>query len=673
MNVFDIFRRKRIDPQRPAAGVQLRPNDGLGVWTKYLGSFIPRKVEAEFYEYMREAIPVVDAAIGRLISLDGVITVSGKNDALVKEIREWMSNVRVNDLQRGIQAFHTSIANEAFEQGFGLGEFIVSPKRDDIIGLRVADSKFIRFKREKAGEGVKLFQLADGDLAYTELRPETLIYFGLDNENQNPYGTPLFRSCEFVSQILVTIQNATRNVWERFGDPSFSIVYKTSRRDGADHEARVKQMYAEFDTAIRAKREGKSADFIRAIDRDSEIDIKVIGADGQILELEVPARHVLEQIVAKSRLPPWMLGLHWSTTERLSNSEAEMLLADVATRQAALTPAFTDLVKTLLRLRGRTWKDGDWWIEWENVNLHDVVAQAQARFLNAQADYYYMTTGAEAGIVVEREDLSIGQRGKEPRACGCDHHGAKVESTRPIAWPAMDAVEHQFYGQLEKDWNDLRDRVMGVLGLKPLKSGKADLTRDLFTYTEQQRASILDALKTMIGIYRPGDPNSPLIWYYGEAFSNGVFQAANMLGSERPILDILRNEETLKDLVANGFSLVKDNATKAITGQILGAMEAHVLAGSSPLVVAGALERMFGAQNANWERLVRTEMAMASERAKVAEWSARGIDTRNAIIAGQDTHPNCRCANSVEERNGKWVIVFIPAPDACSICEALAT
>ncbi|WP_020675547.1 phage portal protein family protein [Geopsychrobacter electrodiphilus] len=364
--------------------VQLRPNNGQGPYTAGFRKFIAQKLDPTFFEFMREAIPVMDTAIWRLVSLDGHLVVKGNKAALVEEIQEWMDNVQVNDFQTGMHAFHQNLTNEGFEQGFAIGEFIPNKQRNDIVGLKVADSKFIRFNRKP--NLLEILQRADGDQDWRVLKMDPLLYWSIHNENQNPYGTPLFRSCEFMAQTLATMHNSLANVWERFGDPSYSVVYKTSKKDGTNHQERRDAMVTDLNDAVRAKRAGKSADFVHAIDTNSEIEIKIIGAEGKILNLEVPARHVLEQIVAKSTLPAWMLGMHWSTTERLSVMESEMVLADAKTRQSAKLPMFNRTVSTLLQMRGRTWKKGDWWLEFEQVNLHDIEKQARARFLNAQAD-----------------------------------------------------------------------------------------------------------------------------------------------------------------------------------------------------------------------------------------------------------------------------------------------
>ena len=58
---------------------------------------------------------------------------------------------------------------------------------------------------------------------------------------------------------------------------------------------------------------------------------------------------------------------------------------------------------------------------------------------------------------------------------------------------------------------------------------------------------------------------------------------------------------------------------------------------------AERLNKLFGDQNSSWERLARTEMAAAAERAKTDEWKAWKVKK----------------------------VDFVPAPDACPICTAL--
>ena len=88
-----------------------------------------------------------------------------------------------------------------------------------------------------------------------------------------------------------------------------------------------------------------------------DVQIKAIGADGQQMDSEVPVRQMLEQIVAKMGIPPFLLGLSWSSTERMSSQQADMLTSELTAYRRILEPALK-ICKTWLRLNVLTtrWK-----------------------------------------------------------------------------------------------------------------------------------------------------------------------------------------------------------------------------------------------------------------------------------------------------------------------------
>jgi hypothetical protein len=77
-----------------------------------------------------------------------------------------------------------------------------------------------------------------------------------------------------------------------------------------------------------------SRDFVAV----GDVDIRVIGADNQILDSEVPVRQILEQLIARTGIPPFMLGLNWSTTERMSSQQADMMTSELTAIRRTLTP-----------------------------------------------------------------------------------------------------------------------------------------------------------------------------------------------------------------------------------------------------------------------------------------------------------------------------------------------
>ena len=60
-----------------------------------------------------------------------------------------------------------------------------------------------------------------------------------------------------------------------------------------------------------------------------DVDIKVVGADNQVLDSEVPVRQILEQLIARTGIPPFLLGLFWSSTERMSAQQADLLTSEI--------------------------------------------------------------------------------------------------------------------------------------------------------------------------------------------------------------------------------------------------------------------------------------------------------------------------------------------------------
>lgn len=730
MKLFGLEIRKAADVSSRAQITDINPQ---GPMTTAFSGYRFRKVSGDFYECLREGIPMIDAAIRRLVSLNGTIRIFGDNAAIVKDLEDFCLFVPVNDTQKGIQAFLENACNETFEQGFSVSEFVVSKDMKDISGLRVADSKQIIYKRAESGASepwyvypttsIQTYTLPGSliekiiNAAYSSgyisingwsavrLDMANKLYFSINNENSDPYGASIMRSMEFASQILVTLQNSMKNVGERFGDPMYHLHMKGSQSRQQDPQAVQEQLQTNFNAVVNAKRRGGSADLVTVGGPDSEVTVKVIGHDGQILQYDIPLRHVLEQLVSKTGLPAWMLGLYWNSTGIKGSVEVEGILQDAKIRQFAMLPEFIRLFSTYLLLRGHKWKTistdpnkpADWGIYFETPNIRDEVARAQARFLNAQADMMQsgvtgaapqtsMTLGsasmeiegmkfpalsvipAQAGIhpkkdsgpIPDKAGTRAGMTGKG-ELCGCKTHDGLKELSRPIPWFELDKVEADYEAELKYDWNELKEKVLTILklikqkdsGPIPHKAGtSAGMTKEhkgipdieSFTFSDDQRRAILKELEKYLGYYDWTDTDSAVRWSYAQAYSLGLIQAVKLIGKDRPILDIIKNRETFDELVKSGFDLVKDNATKAIIEEMIPVMEAHVVAGSNPLTVAAALEKEFGDQNSSWERLARSEMSMAAEKAKLDEWKEWDIK----------------------------MVEFSPAPDACPICFAVA-
>jgi len=113
-----------------------------------------------------------------------------------------------------------------------------------------------------------------------------------------------------------------------------------------------------------------------------DVQIKVIGGEAPILNSEVPVRQILEQLVAKTGLPPFLLGLNWSTTERMSTQQADLLTSELWALRRTVEPVVRKICRTFLMLEGL---DPEVEILWNDISLQDITEEAKAELYLAQA------------------------------------------------------------------------------------------------------------------------------------------------------------------------------------------------------------------------------------------------------------------------------------------------
>jgi len=697
---MEIRRAKNADSSQ----LTTRPANGQGMWSPVFNKITPRTVAPGLYEALREAIPILDAAIDRTITVDGTPVIVGEDAALVSDANAWAESVTVNDIQKGLQAFSASLRNEVHEQGCGIGEFVQNKRGDDIENLNVADSKGIAFSRDenhqlqwwynpatplrhrlhnsgkesvqalledRASANILSSVLTGSNSSYVQLNPVNKVYLAYRTENADPYGVSMFRSIPFVAKILLSIENSIGNTFDRFGDPSYHVSYKAGGRVSGDVlEERRSKIATDFLTAIAAKRTGQSADFITAVDKDSDMSIVVIGHDGQTIEVEMPARHVLEQIVAKSGLPAWMLGLHFSTAERLAKFQSEMLRQESDTRTEFERLELERIVAARLRLRGFTWSDETieieqngrqrhvrkaWRVEFIKPNLSDMEAQARANFMNAQAESVRSGTGSQPVSIESNLDsatniIHFPGTALRPGFSALNSHTCTPSAeTRPFDNPALDKVERDAISEIASEWSETTLYIVRALGLEAADQ-QDSMTTDGFTFTEKDKRIIADELSAFVSSLLENEElaQGALAKAYLRAWAQGVIDAYTRSGLEGPTGELSSSAAVEQLLVSSRQSFTTFIGNK-LTPRIHRILEAGVEAGENPLTIAANLKREMGGASWKWEQIARSETAMAWDDAKRAEWAAE-------IEAGD-----------IED-----LFDYVPGPDGCPQCQSMA-
>ena len=130
---------------------------------------------------------------------------------------------------------------------------------------------------------------------------------------------------------------------------------------------------------MRENQQGIVCDFVAV----GDVEIRVIGADGKVMDSEIPVRQLLEQIVARTGLPPFMLGLSWSSTERMSQQQADLLTSELWSLRRTVAPMLERICELWLALEGFGGKAE---IVWDEISLQDTVEEARAELYRAQTE-----------------------------------------------------------------------------------------------------------------------------------------------------------------------------------------------------------------------------------------------------------------------------------------------
>ena len=367
--------RNRRERGTAAAAAQLR--DGGRHPFVQLDGYTPLGAgEAALYRAVREAVPVVDAAIGKLVRLCGGLRVECRDERAREGLERFIRTVNVGRGQRGLQAFLDQYLDSMFVCGRAVGEIVPTADGRDIAAVLCGDVGRIEIREGDSPLDFALCARDSGGRVRELPRQELLLFTPYQPETGSPYGVSMLRSMPFLAEILVKIFQAVGKNWERTGNVRFAVT--CGGGDAAAAQERCAQVAREWSAAMQAGRDGAVRDFVCA----GDVGIRTIGADNQILDSEVPVRQILEQLVAKTGIPPFLLGLSWSSTERMSSQQADIMTSEIAAIRRSLEPVVERVCELWLRLKGR---DSRVEVDWLDVNLQDGESEARAALYRAQA------------------------------------------------------------------------------------------------------------------------------------------------------------------------------------------------------------------------------------------------------------------------------------------------
>jgi len=229
--------------------------------------------------------------------------------------------------------------------------------------------------------------------------------------------------------------------------------------------------------------------------------------------------------------------------------------------------------------------------------------------------------------------------------------------------PALPRLEARTIGWLVGRWRRLRDECLDVLGLR---SAAKSVTSGAFTFTVDELIDIVSRSQAFAA--EVSGPDGQLVRAFLTAWARGWVNAGRQIDDASAVADALA---AVRASIANrGLELVRGGVARTFRDGIVAELSSGALDGMNPVNVARHLRQRFGAGEYNWERLARTEIAIAQADGKLEHYRQAGItavdyitagDDRvreicntlaerspypihSAPVPGRDSHPGCRCS-----------------------------
>ena len=342
-----------------------------------LDNYVPlAAAQNSLFKELREAVPILDSAIHKIVRLTGGFTVECSKESTTAALNGFLRNVSVGGNQQGIEAFISTYLEQLLTFGTAVGE-IVTDTYGNFTALYNADLDDIELKR--GDDGISAVVCVKNFYETIPVPYPQLVTLSVLNPDAGQLcGNSIMKGLPFVTNILMKIYNTIGINWERVGNVRFAVTYKPQNDvvDRAYAKDRAQQVAREWSEAMQSGKQIR--DFVAV----GDVSIKAIGADNQILDSEVPVRQMLEQIVSKTGIPPFMLGLNWSATERMSSQQADVLTSELEAYRRILTPVIEKICRFWLVSNGIQEKAE---VIWNNITLQDEVELSRAALYRAQS------------------------------------------------------------------------------------------------------------------------------------------------------------------------------------------------------------------------------------------------------------------------------------------------
>ena len=220
-----IFGKKK---REPAAAQTVPAGISSGHPFSLLGRYAPlSRTELRLYETLREAVPIIDAAVCKIVRLVGGFTVQCPNPEIQRQLELFLTHVPVDACGQGVESFLNGYLEQLLTYGTAVGEMVVN--HGTFQALYQAPLEDVQLTAHPSPLEIQV-QIRQTDGSYVPApRPELLLTSTLNPQPGRLYGESILKGLPFVTDILLKIYHSIGLNWERVGNVRFAVTYRPGK------------------------------------------------------------------------------------------------------------------------------------------------------------------------------------------------------------------------------------------------------------------------------------------------------------------------------------------------------------------------------------------------------------------------------------------------------------
>lgn len=303
------------------------------------------------YEELFFKLPLISAALFKTVRLCSGFTVKTKNEYTDKAAEKILES-------HGFQSFFDGYLLELLKHGTAVLEIL---RDENHLARGLYRPNFSDFYLKRSEKDFSSVLICRNDLDKAPLKRQSdVFYTSLLENSKDLYGRGILDDVPFMAQVLAEIFRAAEVNFRRIGNTRFSVNY-TPPDSSAFTREHAEEIAREWSEVMKSP---EIKDFVAV----GNVKIEPIGGGIKIPESESTVRAITEQIVAKLFVPPCLLGLSWSSTERMASLQCRVYKQELQSLRSLISPAIKKAMRAFLEDDGYF---DDFEIVWRKITLDD--------------------------------------------------------------------------------------------------------------------------------------------------------------------------------------------------------------------------------------------------------------------------------------------------------------